>query len=381
MHQSFLDMWCLKGGNIREFLTSLKKWRHKLKAAGITVTEPEYECTVLNGITEPLTSYTSLTMLSLRLACKLTPKPFDMTDVINTLCKEANHLKMVKDLAQGQGKGKNQSTTQAPDKALVATGSSKGSNSRHRKGNCHHCGKPGHRACECHTWKREEAAAAADQSRQAAQANPGTTSKPVNKPVGSANIATIDRYELDDRGFWAVEEEEAHACHTEADPQMDDLDSDNNNLDFRTEQEGNNQRLDWPDIEGESWYTKDIAHAYPNHAEHPMGDLEDDSDDKWEAFHTKTWSIEDITPHMLAITNSLEPHWAPGEEGYMPHIGDRHIWTTSLYGEQVTDAIHHAHHPHNLVRSPEHTYPDDPRPAIHACEGQSPSSNTTMQTH
>ena len=91
--------------------------------------------------------------------------------------------------------------------------------------------------------------------------------------------------------------------------------------------------------------------------------------------------MEDVTPHMLAITNSLEPHWAPGEEGYMPHIGDGHIWTTSSYGEQVTDAMHHAHHPHNLVHSPEHAHPDDPRPAIHACEGQSPSSNTTMQTH
>ena len=102
----------------------------------------------------------------------------------------------------------------------------------------------------------------------------------MNKPVGSANIATIDRYELDDRGFWAVKEEEAHACHTEADPRMDDLDSDNNDLDFCTEQEGNDQHLDWPDIEGESWYTKDIAHAYPNHAEHPMGDLEDDSDNE-----------------------------------------------------------------------------------------------------
>ena len=101
MHQSFLDMQCPKGGDIWKFLTSLKKQHHKLRAAGITVTELKYECTVLNGILEPLPSYTSLTILSLCLASKLTHLPFDMTDVIDTLCEEADHLKVVKDLAQG----------------------------------------------------------------------------------------------------------------------------------------------------------------------------------------------------------------------------------------------------------------------------------------
>ena len=86
MHQSFLDMQCPKGGNIREFLTSLKKQRHELKAAGVTVTGQEYKRTVLNSILEPLSSYASLTMSSLCLTCKLTYEPFNMTDVINTLC-------------------------------------------------------------------------------------------------------------------------------------------------------------------------------------------------------------------------------------------------------------------------------------------------------
>jgi hypothetical protein len=151
MHQSFLNMWCLKGDDVQEFLTSLKKQHHKLKAASITVTKLEYKHTILNGILEPLSSYASLTMSSLCLTCKLTHEPFNMTDVINTLCKEADHLKMVKDLAQGQGKGKNRSTSQAPNEALATTGTSKGSNSRHCKGNCHHCNKLGHWICECHT--------------------------------------------------------------------------------------------------------------------------------------------------------------------------------------------------------------------------------------
>ena len=306
-----------------------------------------------------------------------------MSDVIDLVCEEADHKKTCRtlnDLAQGQSKGKNQSAPQAPDKALAAAGTNEGSNGRHCKGNCHHCSKLGHWAHECHTQKREEAAAAAaGQSRQAAEANLGTTSKPKNMPTGSANIATIDEPDSDNMGFWAIKEEEAHACYAEADPQMDDLDSDNNNSNPCAEQVGINAHLDWLDIEGEGWYTKDTAHLHPNHTEPPMGDIKHDSNDEWEAFHTKTWGVEDIMPHMLAITSTLEPHWAPGEEGYMPHIGDRCIQTTSLYGEQVVDTMRHMHCPHDIMHSPELAHRNDPKPAIHACEGQSPGFDAIMQ--
>jgi len=195
-------MQCPKGGNIWKFLSSLKKRCYKLTVASITVTKPKYEHTIIHRVPDPLSAYASQMMGSLHLTCKLTCSPFDMMDVIDTLCKEADHIKMVKDLAQGQGKGKNQSMPQAPYKALTATSTFKGSDGRRRKGKCHHYGKEGHWARNCHTRKREEAAAAADQSRQAAQANPGTTSKPKNKPVGSANHVTIDEDNSDDRGFW-----------------------------------------------------------------------------------------------------------------------------------------------------------------------------------
>ena len=171
-------MWCPKGSDIREFLTSLKKRCHKLTAASITVTDPKYKHTIIHGLPDPLPAYASQTMGSLYLTCKLTCKPFNMTDIIDMLCKEADCLKTVKDLAQGQGKGKNQSPLQAPDKALAATGTFKGSDNQCCKGKCHHCGKEGHWKHKCHSRKREEATAAADQSGQAAQANPGTTSKP-----------------------------------------------------------------------------------------------------------------------------------------------------------------------------------------------------------
>jgi len=236
MHQSFLDMRCPKGGDIQEFLSSLKKRRHELTAASITITEPEYKRTIIHRVPDPLSAYASQTMGSLRLTCKLTCSPFDMMDVINTLCKEADRIKTVKDLAQGQGKGKNRSMPQAPYKALAATGTFEGSDGRRRKGKCHHCGKEGHWACDCRTRKREEAAAAADQSGQAAQANPGTTSKPKNKPVGSANHVTIDEDDSDDRGFWAVEEVgRAHPNCAEPDHWMDDSDSEDEDKAFHAE--------------------------------------------------------------------------------------------------------------------------------------------------
>jgi hypothetical protein len=55
--------------------------------------------------------------------------------------------------------------------------------------------------------------------------------------VGSVNIATIDKYDLDNRGFWAIKEE-VHACHTKLDHLMDNSDSDDDDDEweaFRTD--------------------------------------------------------------------------------------------------------------------------------------------------
>ena len=111
---------------------------------------------------------------------------------------------------------------------------------------------------------------------------------------------------------------------------MDNSNSNNNNSDFCTEHEGINGHLDWPDIKGEGWYTKDTARSHPNPTEPPMGDVKHDSNDEWEAFHTETWGAEDVAPHALVITSTLEPHRAPGKEGYTPHIGDGRIRTVKV---------------------------------------------------
>jgi len=94
LHQAFLNMRCLKGGDIQEFLTTLRKKHHKLKAAGVTVTEPKYKSMILQGIPNTLTVYAAQTLSTLHLATKYTGKAIDMSNVIDSICKEADHMKM-----------------------------------------------------------------------------------------------------------------------------------------------------------------------------------------------------------------------------------------------------------------------------------------------
>jgi len=49
----------LKGGDVRAFLTGLKTWHNELTAAGVTITDAEFERTVLGGIPDWLAAYAS----------------------------------------------------------------------------------------------------------------------------------------------------------------------------------------------------------------------------------------------------------------------------------------------------------------------------------
>ena len=262
LHQAFLDMRCPKGGDVREFLTNLRKKRHELKAAEVTVTDAEYERTILRGIPDTLAVYASQTLSTLRLAVKYTGKPVDMSDVIDSVCEEADRIKTrrtLKDQSQGQGRGKRGGQT---DEALAATTSERG-RGKCRNGKCNHCGKEGHWIRECRTKKREEAAARnQNQGGQAAQADSTRSSKPENKPVGSANVVTVD--DSDDDGFCLAEEEVVHArigC-AEPDPLLDDPEWDDNleREDFRAEPEATEERSDKLDNEGEA-FNVEIAAA------------------------------------------------------------------------------------------------------------------------
>jgi len=105
LYQSFIDMQCLKGGDVHAFLSSLTKQRNELLAAGITISNEDFEHTVLNGIPDPLAAYASQ---FLGQAC-LNGKPLEMRDIIYLLSKEVDHIKtccVLKDQAHAQGKGK-----------------------------------------------------------------------------------------------------------------------------------------------------------------------------------------------------------------------------------------------------------------------------------
>jgi len=398
LHQAFLDMRCLRGGDVQEYLTSLRMKRHELKAANIGVTDIEYKRTILKGLPDVLAAHAAQTLSMLRLAVKYTGKPIDMLDVIDLVCEEADHVKTcraLKDQSLGQGKGKKGAQT---DEALAATTFEHSNNSnfanRRKKGKCNHCGKEGHWIWECHTKKREEATA---QSGQAAQAS--LSSKPKNKPVGSANTVTIDEDDSDDRGFWAVKEEEVHMHFVEPDSLMDDSDSDDEDEDFHAELGVSDDRLDWPDIEGEEWYFKDTAAAVITPAEAitaPCAKLYDSgasqhispykadfisyttlspplylnaaNQHKFPAIRMGTLIVKTPVNGRESVLYLYDALYAPSvgytlvslgaldKEGFMSHIGDGHLWLTSPSGELIANVAHNASCLYKYERSPEYAH-------------------------
>jgi len=84
---------------------------------------------------------------------------------------------------------------------------------------------------------------------------------------------------------------------------------------------------------------------------------------------------------MHATSNDLVLCRALDEGGYTPQIGDGRPWTTSSCREQVADTMRHAHRPHDIVRSLEIAHLDNPEPAVHMHEGQTPGFNANMQAH
>ena len=224
LYQSFMDMRCPKGGDVRNFLNDLRTRRYKLRAIDIAINDSDYKRTILRGILEALAPFASTMLTHLNLGSEYTGKPVDLSRFIDLVSEEANRVKACRAPKDQSGKGKNGSQN---DEALAVTD---GNNKKRRKGKCHHCQKEGHWARECFTKKREEEAAKAQatsqaQSGQAAQAST-STSKPENKPVGSANTVTFD--DSDGDGFWVVEEEQIHTLIYEPDPEPSDIESDDN---------------------------------------------------------------------------------------------------------------------------------------------------------
>jgi len=262
----------------------------------MTVTEPEYESMILQGIPNTLAVYAAQTLSTLCLATKYTGKAIDMSDIIDSICKEADCVKMQCVLKeQNAPKGKKSQS----DKALVASSSSYCQNNNNTnkccKGKCHHCGREGHWVWECCTKKREEVAAIAlNQSGQTMQATLGT-SKPKNKPVGSTN--TIFNNDSNSDSFCAAKEEEVIAYDICADPDLylDDSDSED----------------DWDDIQADIECIGEQSNKLES-----IGDGPDKLDNEGEDLDIKETAMAIIAP---ADTDST-PHTEVYDLGALHHI-------------------------------------------------------------
>src|SRR6266702_2189929 len=175
------------------FLGSLRYKREELAAAGVHITNKEYQRTVLKGIPEELARFASGLLSSARLVHRASS--IDTETLIDHICEEADRLRnRWADRGKPQSSQSGAKSQAAGDDALAATGS-EGNKKKRRKGKCHNCGKSGHWARECRSPKKEETPA--EDSPKPSKAQKSDT-----KPVGSANaVATPDE---DADGCWAM---------------------------------------------------------------------------------------------------------------------------------------------------------------------------------
>jgi len=120
LEQVFFNMWCPKGGDVCAFLTALCYKKEELAAAGVTVTQKEYQCTVLKSIPNELAKFASQLLTTVR----ITSHVVDTETLINSICEESKWLKN-RHVRNQQGQGGSKKDGQA-NEALAATGSEGG---------------------------------------------------------------------------------------------------------------------------------------------------------------------------------------------------------------------------------------------------------------
>ena len=91
LESAFLDMKCPKGGDVRTFLTSLRSKCEELAAAGVKITDRDYQRTVLWGILEELAKFAS-GLLSAAHLINAT-KTIETDTLIDHICEKSERLK------------------------------------------------------------------------------------------------------------------------------------------------------------------------------------------------------------------------------------------------------------------------------------------------
>ena len=192
-------MQCVKGEDVRVFLTSLCCRRDELATAGVQVSEKEYERTILQGISSELVTF-ALHLLSLALIVHSTTK-IDLDTLINLICEEGDHLRSRSVHGKPSQGGR---TSPEAEEAFVATGPRR--RPMRCRGKCQRCGEKGHWVCECCTLKKEGNATASS-----TQALLGATLPPKTQIVGETH--TVLEIAEDP---WLAEEEVIHVQMVDA---------------------------------------------------------------------------------------------------------------------------------------------------------------------
>jgi gag-polypeptide of LTR copia-type len=116
LEQTFLDMRCAKGEDVRTFLRGVQYKHDELSVVGVTISDHDYRRTVLRGIPGRLAEFASWILTS----CG-SSNPTDTDTLIGDICEEADRTKNRCGRDQ-QGKGEAKQQDQ-PDEALAITDS------------------------------------------------------------------------------------------------------------------------------------------------------------------------------------------------------------------------------------------------------------------
>ena len=114
LEHAFLLMRCPKGGDVWTFLTSLTYKREELAAAGVTITDKDYEHIVLRSFPEELAKYAAHLLGSAHLNDP--NSVIDTNTRISHICEEAERMKNRRTGSQPSQGGKKEGQT---DEALA----------------------------------------------------------------------------------------------------------------------------------------------------------------------------------------------------------------------------------------------------------------------
>jgi len=89
LEEAFFNMACTKGEDIRVFLTALRCKREELAAAGVRITQREYQRTILKSLPDELAKFAAQLLVSARHSGFI----LDTDILISSIIEESEHLK------------------------------------------------------------------------------------------------------------------------------------------------------------------------------------------------------------------------------------------------------------------------------------------------